>query len=85
MILRLKESIFAAPDPSGAVFLFCDPCSGQEDGIFPKNRQRILEKLCMETLLAVWYNKKVKTKIRPNVSGFSEKGEYYALYNDPGG
>ena len=39
----------------------------------------------METFLAVWYNKKVKTKNRFNVSGFSEKGEYYALYNDPGG
>ncbi len=52
---------------------------------FPKNRRRILEKLCMETFLAVWYNKKVKTKNRFNVSGFSEKGEYYALYNDPGG
>lgn len=39
----------------------------------------------METFLAVWYNKKVKTKIRFNVSGLSEKGEYYALYNDPGG
>ena len=39
----------------------------------------------METLLAVWYNKKVKTKNRSNLFGFSEKGEYYALYNDPGG
>lgn len=39
----------------------------------------------METFLAIWYNEKVKTKNRPNLSGFLEKGEYYALYNDPGG